>query len=155
MSDMRELAVAARDERVRLRYYAKVKRFEDDECWWWCGAIAGKGHGRFWVARDWVVIAHRLGWAIAHPDEPVPELIGHECDNPLCQRPDHLAASDRFRNRAEWAARRHRPGSPLRDIRGSHGRARAIRDALVMGQTPHQIAAQGLSPVDRDQLPLW
>lgn len=151
----RDLAVAARDPRVRRRYAAKIVKVADSECWWWTGAITGNGHGRIWLATGWVVIAHRLGWAIAHPGQSVPDVVGHECDNPLCQRPVHWKPSDPGTNRAEWAARRHRLGSPLRDKRGSRGRALAIREALRAGDSPEAAAAQGLQPADRDQLPLW
>ena len=152
---IRDLAAAARDQRARRRYQAKILTFPDSECWWWTGAISGNGHGRIWLAPGWVVVAHRLGWAIAHPGENVPALIGHECDNPLCQRPAHWKPSTPRENRAEWAARRHRLGSPLRDKRGARGRALAIRAALLAGEGPDAIAAQGLQPTDRDQLPLW
>src|SRR5680860_809990 len=51
-------------------------------------AVGGRGHGRFWLARGWAVIAHRFGFAEMHgvaalADAPLP---GHRCDNPLCQR---------------------------------------------------------------------
>jgi len=151
----RDIAAAARDEGVRRRYQAKIRTFDESECWWWTGAISGNGHGRIWLAEGWTVIAHRLGWAITHPGEEVPPLVGHECDNPLCQRPAHWKPSTPAENRAEWAARRHRLGSPLRDRRGARGRALAIRAALLAGEGPEAITAQGLQATDRDQLPLW
>ncbi|GAB4097634.1 hypothetical protein GCM10028787_31090 [Brachybacterium horti] len=151
----RDVAAAARDEHVRRRYQAKIRTFPESPCWWWVGAISGNGHGRFWVEPGWVIVAHRLGWAIAHPGEDVPALVGHECDNPLCQRPAHWRSSTPRENRNEWAARRHRLGSPLRDTRGARGRALAIRAALLAGEGPDAIEAQGLLTTDRDQLPLW
>lgn len=147
------ITVAAADEAVRARYFAKIVR--TDDCWWWTGAISGKGHGRFWVGDGLVVIAHRFGWATAHPGEPIPELVGHECDNPLCQNPAHWSASTHAKNRAEWAARRHRLGSPLRDTRGARGRARELRDGILAGRSPAELEQVGLTDVDRDQLPLW
>jgi len=148
------LAAAARDERVIARYRAHLFVVTDG-CWLWTGAISGAGHGRFWVQRGHVVIAHRFGWALAHPGEPLPALIGHRCDEPLCQRPDHLVASSPAQNLAEWAARRHQLGSPLRDARGAAGRARALRTAARTGANLDQAAAVGLRPIDRDQGMLW
>lgn len=150
-----DLARAGADPRVRARYFAKILRVDGSACWWWTGAISGKGHGRFWVREGWTVIAHRLGWAIAHPGETVPELVGHECDNPLCQRPEHWRESTHALNRAEWVARRETIGSPLRDERGARGRAREIRDGLLAGKSPSELEALGLNAVDRGQLPLW
>lgn len=149
------MAAAAADPAVRARYFAKVLRVDGSECWWWTGAVSGHGHGRFWIRDGWVVIAHRFGWAAAHPSQELPELVSHECDNPLCQRPEHWRASDHSRNRAEWVARRDTLGSPLRDLRGARGRAREIRDGLLAGKSPQELEQAGVRPVDRDQLPLW
>lgn len=151
----RDLAKAAADPEVRDRYFAKVAR-TDSGCWLWTGAISGRGHGRFWIRDGWVVIAHRFAWAMAHPDAELPPVVAHgECDNPLCQNPRHLHASTATDNRREWAARRHRLGSALRDERGARGRARELRDAARAGADLDGVIAQGVSAIDRDQLPLW
>lgn len=42
---------------VRDRWAAKVVHVPGSECDWWVGAISGRGHGRFWVGPDHVVIA--------------------------------------------------------------------------------------------------
>lgn len=120
-----DIQQAAADPEVRERYFAKVRKTADG-CWLWIGAISNRGHGRFWTGDGHVVIAHRLGWAIAHPGEPLPPVVAHgECDNPLCQNPAHWSASTNGQNRREWAARRHRLGSALRAIRvGGRGQWR-------------------------------
>lgn len=149
------LVSAALDARVVDRYWAKVVRIEDFECWVWIGAVAGRGHGRFWLGSRKVVIAHRFGWAVTHPDEAMPEVVGHGCDNPICQRPLHWRASTHARNRAEWAARRHRVAGALRDVRGARARAVELRDAAKAGADLTSVSRAGLSPLDRDQSPLW
>ena len=148
---------ALANEGVRSRYWAKVVRTSDGTCWHWTGAISGKGHGRFWVAEGRVVIAHRFGFALAHLGEALPPVIAHECDNPLCQSPlpGHLTASTHAANRADWAARRHTLGGPLRDVRGSGGRAVALRAAVREGLATDVVSQEGVRPVDRDQPPLW
>lgn len=145
--ESRSLVSAAQDERIRARYFAKIVCTDSSECWWWTGAISGHGHGRFWIRDGWVVIAHRIGWAIAHPGEDVPELVGHQCDNPLCQRPAHWISSTHEQNRAEWAARRHRLGSSLRDTRGARGRSRELRDGILAGADPTELERAGLSDI--------
>lgn len=146
---------AVKDPRVIARYFAKITPDPESECWWWTGAISGRGHGRFWIRNGKVVIAQRFGWALAHPGEPVPPVVGHECDNPLCQQPSHLSASTTKKNRAEWDARRHTLGSPLRDTRGARKRAEAIRDAALSGRDIKDAQNAGLPYADRHQLPLW
>lgn len=124
---MRVLTSAVADPEVVARYRAKVRRvIPSSGCLWWNGVISGRGHGRFWVAsvdgKDLVVIAHRFGWPLEYgvADLDRVPVLGHRCDNPLCQRigSGHVEASTAARNRAEWAVRRHTIGAPLRDVRG-------------------------------------
>ena len=97
---------------------------------YWTGAISGAGHGRYWVADQKVVIAHRFAYALVHGLENLPALLGHRCDNPLCQRisPEHVVPSSPHQNRAEWVIRRDILNGPLADPRGPRGRAQALRD---------------------------
>lgn len=156
-ADARLLA-AVLDPAVRARFDAKVRRFDGVDCWLWTGAISGRGHGRFWIADGHVVIAHRFAYAAALPLDEVdvmPPELAHQCDNPICQNPRHLAASTREENRHEWAARRHALGGPLRDLRGARDRARELRDAAKAGTSITDVMSAGLRDVDRDQGRLW
>lgn len=157
---------ALRDQSVRDRYDAKVARAGRDDCWFWTGAIHPKGHGRFWVAtftdarsreHDLVVIAHRFGWALAHGLDAMlaAPVLAHECDEASCQNPGHIVPSTITENREDWLRRRGRVGSPLRDVRGPAGRARAIRDAALLGQPLGPVLALGQPAVDAAQLTLW
>lgn len=139
------------------RYLAKVSIANEDECWLWTGAVSGRGHGRFWVEDGFVIIAHRFGYALAHGVGALPATLAHGCDEPLCQNPSpgHLSSSTNERNRAEWAWRRHTPGSPQRDARGSRERATQLRNAARAGGDVEHVAQLGLLPVDRGQHPLW
>jgi len=113
------------------------------------------------AGRDVVVIAHRFAFALEHGVdalERVP-LLGHRCDNPLCQSitPGHVEVSSAWRNRHEWAMRRDTLGGALRDARGARGRARAIRDALRREPSVQSLEAAARLGVidDLDQLRLW
>jgi hypothetical protein len=74
------------------RYRSKVVTVPGSSCSWWSGAVSGRGHGRFWLAavqgRDMVVIAHRFGYGLEHGPEALlsTRVLGHRCDNTLCQR---------------------------------------------------------------------
>lgn len=150
-----DLADAARDMSVAARYTAKIVRPAGTACWIWVGAISGRGHGRFRINPHRVVVAHRFGWVLSHPGEPVPQAVTHQCDNPLCQNPAHLYAGTATTNRADYLARFGQPGSPLNDQRGAYARAVAIRDAARSGRSISVAAAAGASDVDRNQSTLW
>jgi hypothetical protein len=144
------------------RYRAKVVAVPGSACAWWSGALSGRGHGRFWLGtvagRDVVVIAHRFGFALARGVDALlaTPVLGHGCDNPVCQRVDaaDVRASSHVLNRRERAARRRIGGSPLLDRRGARGRARALRDAVqAAGELFAVVEAEGLPP--GVQLPLW
>lgn len=151
----RVLTLASRSPGVTARYRSHVAVLDGEDCWWWTGAISSGGHGRFWVWRSVVVIAHRFGWLMAHPGQPLPGLLAHQCDNPLCQNPEHLHPSDPGDNRRQWASRRHVPGSPLRDTRGARTRALAVRSALLAGESVDDAIAAGVPAVDVGQGTLW
>lgn len=125
------LARVVSDPHVVARWRSKVVTVPGSDCLWWTGAITGRGHGRFWVAEDKVVIAHRFAYALRYGAEALDdaELLGHRCDNPLCQRvgEGHLAVSSARLNRLEWLSRRDLAASPLVDPRGARGRAEALR----------------------------
>ena len=141
------------------RYWSKIVAVPDSDCLWWTGAISGRGHGRFWYGSGRVIIAHRFGYALAHGVSVLDEVrvLGHRCDNPLCQRvgPGHLVASSATLNRREWALRRLLAGSPLTDPRGPRQRAQVLRN--LARQDPAEVAAD-LNRIRRqtgEQLPLW
>lgn len=150
---------AVTDPEVIARYWNRIVTVPGSGCSWWTGAIAGRGHGRVWVGRGRVIIAHRLAMALAWgPDAAAAVQVGgHRCDNPLCQRvhPDHVVASSYEENRREWVARRELAGSPLGDPRGARRRARELRD--LARRDPALLAAElaRLRALYGEQLLLW
>ena len=153
---------AVSDPDTVARYRAKIVTVPGSSCAWWAAAVAGAGHGRFWLAtvdgRDIGIIAHRFAYALEHGPEALltARVLGHGCDNPLCQRigPEHVRASTHTLNRREWAARRRVAGGPLLDRRGARGRARALRDAVRASvELFAVIEAEGRPP--GVQLALW
>lgn len=160
----RTLQWALTDPSTVRRYLAKVVHVPWSDCqWWWGGAVSGRGHGRFWLAavdgRDVVVIAHRFGFGLAHGADALAatRMLGHGCDNPLCQKlgPRHVRPSTALRNRREWAARRLLAGNPLGDRRGARGRSRALRDAVRAGGRELFEAVDAAGRPPGVQLPLW
>jgi hypothetical protein len=154
-----DLAAACADGEVVARWRDKVVPVAGSDCLWWTGAVSGRGHGRFWLAAGRVVVAHRFAFAVAHGVEAAAAVpvLGHRCDNPLCQRvgPGHVVASSHGQNRREWAIRRSVAGSPLGDPRGSRRRARELRD--LAREDPALVAADlaRLRRLSGEQPGLW
>lgn len=121
---------------------------------WWTGAVMRSGHGRFWMGcvdgHDLVVSAHRFAYGLAHGAVALGQapVVMHLCDEPLCQDPAHLVGGTTEENRRDWLVRRNDLGSPFRDARGRHGRAMAIRDALLHGGDVSAVFEHGVP--DRD-----
>jgi hypothetical protein len=123
------------------RFTAKVHHRDPDACWFWIGALGSDGHGRFRVGSrpantSWVVTAHVFAYQHAHGlnverlmNNDV--VIRHRCDEASCQNPTHLLLGTAADNTGDYRTRRYRVGGPLSDLRGTAGRAIAIRTAIL------------------------
>lgn len=162
------LRAAVSDPATVARYWDHVQLGGGSSCWYWTGAVSGRGHGRFQLGDTYVahggtrrrvthvVIAHRFGYALRHGVDRLLRVavLAHRCDNPLCQRPEHWRESDPSSNRREYFARRREILGPLADARGARGRARAVRDALRRGDDLDAVILAGASEMHRNQLVL-
>jgi hypothetical protein len=78
---------------VSLRFWAKVQRGSDIECWLWTGAVGSHGYGNFWTGQRYAR-AHRYAYELIRG--PIPEgdgcrtVLDHRCRNTLCVNPRHL-----------------------------------------------------------------
>lgn len=155
-----QVTLALGRESVLRRYYRHVHVESDarSPCrTWWIGALANRGHGRFWIGKSQVVIAHRFAYAIAFGVDALVDasVLSHSCDNPLCVDAEHLVPSTPAQNAREWALRHELWNGPLADARGSRQRAYAIRNGLRSGRALGELLEEGRTQLDRGQLPLW
>ena len=128
------------------RFWSYVLRGPDPgDCWFWTGAIADDGYGRFWTADptrtsgQHVHRPHRFSYALATGDRLTPEdLLCHSCDIPLCVRvaAEHVGLGDQRTNMLERTRReRHASGATIwrwRGISRTHrvARSRELRQVL-------------------------
>ena len=91
------------------RFAKFVPTWGSEGCWEWTGSTIGHmGYGQ--MAFDGRhMLAHRAAYLFYVDDIPEGMIVMHDCDNPLCVRPDHLRLGTVAENQADMVAKgRHR-----------------------------------------------
>jgi hypothetical protein len=78
-------------EEQSKRFWAKVNKKADDECWEWTAAKSSKGYGQFALNKI-AKSTHRISYIIHKGEIPDGLMICHTCNNPPCINPNHLYA---------------------------------------------------------------
>lgn len=95
---------------IEKRFWEKVKKASNDECWLWLG---GKTYGGYGVigsgGRHGLIRAHRLSWEIANSKIPEGLWVLHKCDNPPCVNPKHLFLGTQSDNMNDCIAKGRQP----------------------------------------------
>lgn len=81
----------------KARFWGKVERRTDRDCWPWLGATSGGGYGSFYL-RGKMLQAHRVAVKLSGYATPTRMVVDHECRNRLCVNPAHLRTVDRHTN---------------------------------------------------------
>lgn len=123
------------------RFWAKVQRLGDDDCWIWIAGQDKDMYGKFLVNKV-QIRAHVYSWQL-YTGRPVPPGIQvcHKCDHPYCVNPHHLFLGTNRDNTQD----RHEKG---RDAKGeSHGNSKLteeqvkeIRELYQSGKTITQLS---------------
>jgi hypothetical protein len=131
------------------RFWTRVSRGSDEDCWLWTGCYMPYGYGAFWLGAN-NIGAHRVAWMIANKtDIPDGMLICHHCDNPPCVNPKHLFLGTRGDNWRDCIAKNRCPQlkrlhPPIESIpRGEqHWNAKLTSDSV---REIRRLASGGLS----------
>ena len=99
---------------VEERFWAKVNKDTDSDCWEWTAALCDKGYGRFGIKRK-VVSAHRLS-VILDGRDPTGLFVCHHCDNTKCVRPDHLFLGTQQDNMRDMLSKKRNRTAPNRPM---------------------------------------
>jgi hypothetical protein len=132
------------------RFWAKVQRGADHECWPWVGHRNKLGYGRFTYVRGETQQATRIAWLLWHGSLPPDNLqVCHACDNPPCVNPHHLWLGTGKENMQDMSLKgRHNP-NPRRGELSNKSKLTAD-DALAIyhSEEPNRTLADryGVSP---------
>lgn len=86
------------------RFWEKVIKGRDDECWPWIGGKFADGYGAIRIDRA-SKRAPRVSYELAKGPIPKGKQVRHECDNPICVNPTHLLVGTHADNMSDMAER--------------------------------------------------
>lgn len=90
------------------KFWGKVVKQEGEACWFWTGGRTRDGYGQYTI-NGRIVYAHRYAYEQVNGPLLPGEKVCHSCDQPSCQRPDHLFKGTQAVNLADmWAKGRGR-----------------------------------------------
>ena len=82
---------AKRRANLEKRFWPKVQKGADNECWPWIAEAKHPfGYGRMTAGRGVNLKAHQIAWALENGPIPDGARVLHSCDNPPCCNSAHL-----------------------------------------------------------------
>ncbi len=112
---------------IEIRFWSKVDRRSDEECWPWMASVRRKdeGYGAFSIGGRHHP-AHRVALELSGVIVPAGMVVCHRCDNPRCCNPSHLFVGTPQDNDADRVAKG-------RQARGSTNGNAKYTDRFVWG----------------------
>lgn len=129
------------DEAIVKRFFSKVDKKAEDECWEWTAGKDKDNYGYFKINRS-NKRAHRVSFEINHNRFIVDKLlILHSCDNPCCVNPSHLSEGTHKDNVADMFVKgrqRERKGTASGTSKLTDDKVIEIRAKHATGDYTHR-----------------
>jgi hypothetical protein len=106
------------------RFWGKVSKGSNNECWIWNSAINGSGYGSIKVNHK-VFGAHCFSYLLNKGEIPNNLVIRHICNNKLCVNPNHLSIGTAFENV-------HDTISQGRNCRGADSKTSKLKESDII-----------------------
>jgi len=125
---------------ISERFWDKVDKRSDNECWEWKAYKTPEGYGQFGV-KNIIFKAHRVAWMLHTGDTLYNgEFVLHKCDNPSCVNPNHLFLGNNQLNMADKASKGRSNGELNNSHKLTEQQVIQIRQAHQNGTTKYKLA---------------
>lgn len=130
------------------RFWPKVDKKADDECWTWLAFRNKPGYG---MIRNggFMALAHRVSWTLTNGRIPDGSQVLHHCDTPSCVNPGHLYVgtnADNMRDKVD----RGRSSWPRPERRGEgHPLAKLTSEQVAVIRTEPFVFGSGKELAER------
>lgn len=123
---------------TETRFWSKVRRGAEDECWEWLASKDGYGYGQIWT-NGTMAKAHRVAWELTHGKIPDGLVVRHKCRG-KCVNPNHMELGTYAENMADMV----RDGTSTRGERHPMRilTEEQIREIRVRSETQRVLAAE-------------